>query len=48
MEMEAQVFLESMGEAEGHLGPMDRLVDALIGHDSAGKHLLITIVNICS
>jgi len=48
MEMESRVFLELVGKAEEHLGPMDRLLDALIGHDSAGKHLLITIVNLCS
>jgi hypothetical protein len=48
MEMESQVFLESVGKAEGDLGSVDRLLGASTGHHSAGEHLLITIVNFCS
>jgi len=48
MEMESQVFLELVGKTEEHLGSVDCLPDAPIGHDSVGKRLLITIVNLCS
>lgn len=46
MEMESQEFLELVGKAEGHLGSVDRPLDALIGRGSAGERLFITIVNL--
>jgi len=48
MEMESWEFLVLVGDAEGQLGWVNRLLDASIGHDAAGERLLITIINLRS